>query len=409
MKYYYLFILFFAGIFYSCEKSNSEIAPIDNLSSIAYMEKIYAQPVVVDNHIISIQNQDGSVYLKSFSENGSILWSTNINEYIIDGESYETVPYLELSKNKNNEIFVNFYGENHYGSEMIKSVRFSFEGEYISDFTDTVHQDLPNVVPEPRQFQGLGILTLDNGNVAVVSSLTILSNQLTFIQVSEYNENGNFLHDTIYEIDRLLQPIEVFLASDNRFVFRTGLEYGITRFAVFNPESGDIDITPELPVLDLFSFYENSKGNFIITASAFDNDLDYFGIIISFSDKGEYLWHRVYTEQSPWLFTNITEVANGYIFSGFDDVSKSQLLKVFDWRTGFDGNRSIAVFMKTNFEGISNNNVGWINRFMLPASTAGAAVLKNENGNYTLFAGKYDKEIYSTIILKVNNNGEILN
>ncbi len=407
MKINYLIIIFGALLFYSCEKSNPEIAGTDELSSISYQEKIYVQPIVVDNQIVSVQNKGNSNFLTAFSNTGSKEWSIEVNDYIIQGTNYDNVPYLFLSKNKNNEIFLNFFNEKSNGTEIIKTVRFSQTGEFISHFTDSIHQNIPGFVSAARRFTGLGVLPLDNGNVAVVSSLTALTNQQTYIQMSEYNSAGEHINDTTYTIDQIFNPYKVFLASNNRLVFRTGDGFGITRFVVFNPETGEIFTSPEFPVFDLLSFYENSKGDFIFTASAFVDDLTYYGIIISISSNAKYLWHQVYTENTAWLLTSVNELSDGYIFTGFDITG--QLLNELDWRSSLDNEKVFGIVMKTDFNGKINQNTGWSYRIMSPASTAGAAVLQNETGGYTVFGGKFDRDIHSTMILKLNEMGEIAN
>ena len=407
MKIRYLIIVFWTLLFYSCEKSNPEIAGAGELSSISYQEKIYAQPIVVDNQIVSVQNKDNVNFLTAFNNTGSIEWNIDIDDYIIQGTNYDNIPYLFLSKNKNNDVFLNFLNDNNNGSEIIKTVRFNKNGEYISQFTDSIHQNLPNFVSAARRFTGLGVLPLDNGNVSVVSSLTVLTNQHTYIQMSEYNSEGSHLNDTIYTLDELINPYQVFLASNNRLIFQTGDGFGITRFVIFNPGTGEIFTSPEFPVFDLLSFYENSKGNFIFTASAFVDNLSYYGIIISISSNAEYLWHQVYTEQTAWLLTSVSELSDGYIFTGFDITG--QLLNEFDWRNSLDNEKVFGIVMKTDFNGKINQNTGWSYRIMSPASTAGAVVLQNETGGYTVFGGKYDRDIHSTMILKLNEMGEIAN
>jgi hypothetical protein len=407
MKYSYLIIFLFISLSYSCEKSNPEIAASDELSSISYQEKIYTQPIIVGNQIISIQNKENTNFLTAFNSDGSIEWSTDVDDYILSGTDFNNVLYLFLSKNKNNEIFLNFYSENNNGTEIIKTVRFNNSGEFISQFTDSIHQNIPNFVSAARRFSGQGILPLDNGNVAVVSSLPVIANQQTLIQMSEYNADGEHINDTTYTIDELVNPLQVFLASNGRLVFQTGSEFGVTRFVIFNPENGETFTSPEFPIFDLLSFYENSKGDFIITASAFVDNLDYYGIIISISSNAEYLWHQVYTEQTAWLLTSITETSNGYIFTGFDITG--QLLNELDWRSSLDDEKVFGIIIKTDFNGKINQNTGWSYRIMSPASTACAAVLQNETGGYTVLGGKYDREIHSTMVLKINEMGEIIN
>lgn len=406
MKTIHLIILFFSIFLYSCEKNNPEIAASEELGSISYQEKIYAQPIVVGNQIISVQNKENSYLLTAFSNTGAIQWSTNIDDYIIAGSNYDDVPYIQLLKNKNNQIFLVFFSENNNGNEIIKTVRLSNSGEFISQFTDSIHQNIPNIVPTARSFNRLGILAFDNGNLGVLSSLSVLSNQQTFIQISEYNSSGEHINDTTYTINQLINPSRVFLASNNRLVFQTGDVFGISRFVIFNPENEEIFISPEFPIFDLLSFYENSKGDFIITASAFVDNLDYYGIIISISSKADYNWHQTYADKTAWLLTSVTEVSDGYVFTGFDITR--QLLNELDWRSSFNNEKVFEIVIKTNLNGKITQNANWSYKIMSPASSAGAAVLQDANGNYTVLGGKYDRDIHSTTILKLNEKGEII-
>ena len=398
------FIITFIAILSACEKSEPEIATYDDLSSIAYLEKIYTQPINVNNQIVSAQKRKGDFYLTAFDSKGSVIWDININNYCIEGYTYDNIPLFELKKNKQNEIFLNFYAENQQNSEIIKVVRFSSKGEFISEFQDSIHQKNPTT-PQEHKFAGLSILPLENGNVATISTQTLYANKETLIQTTEYNVQGEIAKDTIYRIPEAFNPFDVFAASNNRFVFAG--ESGFTvQFIIFNPAENTFYKSPELPVFDIFSFYENSNGDFIFTASAFVGNLQYIGMIISISQEGEYLWHSVYGNKTAWLLTSITELADGYIFTGFD--LTGQLLTQFDWRTSLDDKKAVGIMMKTNLRGVTDEQTGWTIRLTTPAVTAGANVLEDTDDNFTLFAAKYDRDIHSTMILKIDKQGNIV-
>jgi len=401
MKYKYLSILFFAILSFSCEKSEPEIAPYDELSAISYQEKIYTQPIVVDGKIISVQKKDAETFLTAFNKEGSMEWSVDIDNYIFDKNNYENIAYFELTKNIDNQIFLNLYDliGNH---EIVKSVRFNCSGDFINEITDSIHQNtLSN-----EDFYGLGILPIDNGNVMIISSSADMNSNQTSIQISEYSSDGKFLKDTVYRIQQAFHPYSVYLASKNRLIFTIASGFTV-RFVIFSLDDESIYESEEFPTYDIFSFYENSNGDFIFTVSTFDDELKYYGMVIAISEKGEYLWHQVYyTKTSTTLLTSVMEIQDGYIFTGFD--LTGQLLTQLDWRTTFDKEKTEAIIMKTDPKGVINENTGWITHITLPANSAGAAVLLNNNENYTFFAGKYDNQIYSSFILKIDKQGKIV-
>jgi len=99
MKYSIYTILILSLFYFSCQKNDPEIAGADELSAITYSEKIYAQPINVNNQIVSIANDGTSTFLSSYDQNGSSVWSLNIDDYIIPDQTFDKISHLELQKN----------------------------------------------------------------------------------------------------------------------------------------------------------------------------------------------------------------------------------------------------------------------------------------------------------------------
>ena len=85
--------------YFSCQKNDPEIAGDDELSAITYSEKIFTQPIEVDNQMVSIVNNEISTFLTSYNAQGTKNWDINIDGYIIDLQTYDEVTYLDLQKN----------------------------------------------------------------------------------------------------------------------------------------------------------------------------------------------------------------------------------------------------------------------------------------------------------------------
>ena len=237
---------------------------------------------------------------------------------------------------------------------------------------------------------------MDDGKIAVASSLVVDTAQLSHIQLSFYSENGEFLEDSLITFNAITNPYWITLASNNRIVIKMNSGFGLARFFIYNLETKELYTSPELPVYRTYSFTETSNESFLITASAFDDNLNYMGIVINISDKAQYLWHKLYSQKSAWLFNSVNESSNSYIFSGFK-IDK-QLLNEFDWRSSFDDNKVDAVILKTDLHG----NEIWKQLLMNQVSTTAAISMQTANDSIITFTGKYDRDIYNCSFYKLS-------
>ncbi len=411
MKYSVYTILILSFFYFSCQKNDPEIAGVDELSAISYSEKIYTQPVNINNQIISVINDGTSTFLNAYDQNGLKVWSSNIDGYIIPDLSFDDLSFLELQKNSQGEVLLNMYHVDR-DEETLKSVKFTNYGIYHSEFTDYIHQTDTIIhqtdtidLQGDSEFTANGIVALSDGTTAVISYWKPNLPDTTFIQMSLYSTSGYHIAERYFILNETVDIGYVYISSSNSLILESYNEADDTKFYIINTQSNAIFVSPVLPIFDLYSFYENSNGHFIFTASTFNASLDYLGLVISISSQGNYLWHKTYFNSSAWMFMSTTETTDGYLFTGFD--TKNILVENFDWRTTFNTENVKAVVLKTDFQGNFENNIGWSSTLQTGESTVGAAVLNNEN--LTFFGGKYDRSIHNTIILKLNQDGTVIN
>ncbi len=315
-------VLFFSYLLFGCEKSNPEIAGTDELNVLSYSEKIFAQPVQADDQIITLTNTGGYTFLKAFNENGDTVWTNNVSRHIITGEEFSTIDYLKTILSQNDDIMLNMLNdEEHY-----KSVRFSSSGNLISEIDDFTHQtDTLFIGNDTIDIQGnskfvaIGFVTLSGGTTAVISSWSTGAVDTTFVQLSRYDQNGYFIGNRYYVLSETVDINNVYISSSNSLILETNSSLtGETKLYIVNTLSNIVYVSPVLPIFDLLSFYENSNGHFILTASTFNSSTDYLGRVITLDNQGNYLWQKTFQNNSAWLFMSVTELPDGYIFTGFD-------------------------------------------------------------------------------------------
>jgi len=403
-----IYITLLLSIFiFACQKNEPEIAGADELSSISYSEKIYTQPVEIDNQIVSVVNDGSSTFLTSYGQDGNKIWCNSIDAHIIPGNSFEDIEYFETKANSNDEIVLNMIDaeQNH------KTVTYSSSGDYIYEFSDVIYQtDSIFIGTDTIDLNGMSrfiiksISPLSNGDNAVISSWTPdYANRLTdttIIQLSLYTGNGQFIEDQYIIIDESIDIQKVFVASNDDLIFVAEGFNGNPFIFITDIQGNFIGINTELNVFEIYSFFENSNGEYVFSAGTFNNNADYIGLLFSINRQGEGLWSKTYVNNSAWIFTSMAEMNDGYLFTGFNI---NKVLLGIDWRTTFDTENVKAVTLKTDFQGEELTR----NILQTQESTVGASVLINEN--ITFFAGKYDRSINNAIILKLNEELKIIN
>lgn len=403
-------LLFLNLLFFACQKNEPEIAGIDELSAISYSEKIFTQPIQIDNQIIAVVNDGSSTFLTSYGTDGNKIWNNSIDEYIIPGNNFQEIEYMEIKLSPSGEIVLNMLdsAQNH------KTVKFSSSGDYINEFSDVIHQTDTIFIGTDTidlngfsRFSAKGLFSLTNNNNIVVSSYAprFFESDLidsTFIQLSFYNNNGQFLEDRYIIIDAPLYIKKVFISSDDDLIFVAENLNGDIFIFITDLQGNLIGVNNDFQILNLYSFFENSNGEFIFTASTFNN-FDYGGLIFSINRQGQGLWDETYTNNTAWIFMSVVELNDGYIFTGFN--IKKILIDV-DWRYTFDIEKNVeAVVLKTDFLG----EMTWHSVLQSIGSTIGATTLIDEN--LIFFGGKYDgpaqnNTIQNIIILKLDKEGE---
>lgn len=400
------------GLFlFSCQKIEPEIASPDELSSLNYSEKIYAQPIIVNNQVISLGNDRSSTFLTAYNADGENVWRSSVDDYIIPGQNFDNISYVELKSNTDGNLLLNMIQYDDF-SETIKSVRFSNQGDYMSDFTDTIHQTdtifIQNdtiALPIESMFIGSGVVALSDGSIAVVSYWSPTVIDTTFVQMSIYNESGTHTGEQYYILPETVDVYSIFISKSNLLILESVNSQDNTKFYIINRGNHNVSVSDPLPIFGLNTFFENSKGEFIFTSGTFSANLDYYGLVVCINNQGEYLWHETYADNSAWIFMSTTETTDGYLFTGFN--YNARLLGDIDWRITFNDKNVKAVVVKTDFRGKYKNDIGWSSILPIMESSVGAVVLNNEV--ISLFAGKYDRTIYSTIMLKLDDKGKILN
>jgi hypothetical protein len=152
---------------------------------------------------------------------------------------------------------------------------------------------------------------------------------------------------------------------------------------------------------DVYFFYENSNGNYVISASYIDNSIILRGVLFGLTKDGTGTWLKVFDRTPTWVLLSVQEMSDGYLFSGFN--SGSLLLTGVDWRTSFLQEEHNAVLLKTGLSGVEQ----WSKIINSPFFTAGALTVGSSP--FTIFGGKYDRSVKNIFLLKLNNTGEIYN
>lgn len=396
----------------SCEKIDTEIATVDELSAISYSENIMCQPIKYKNYIVALTNKNGSSYLSSYDIQGNIQWKKPVDEYSIPGVGFDLIRNLTLEKTPTEETVLEMYfsyreATNAAESLVIKTVGFDSTGQYLWQMIDTIHQPKninigPVVTPVNPFFRYVDMVHLSDGNHLVISAMPDRNNDSTYIQVSAYDISGLFAKNVYMKIPGVRTVKEAFLTSENNLLLFSEIENISQLYTLMDFGSNIIfEIKSPAFIFDHFLIYESSKGNFIISASTIDNTGSYIGNVFSFDKTGIPLWTKTYSNSPTMIMMSVQEKEDAYIFSGF--TSGTTILIAFDWRDTFTQNEYHSVIQKIDLSG----KVLWINTISGITNTAGAISIGDENISFYL--GKYDNSIKSIYLVKLDSSGNIIN
>ena len=405
---YLVYITFTLSILISsCQKVEPEIVKNDELSSLNYSGKIFSQAVRFDDQVVMIINNENKNELTSYDATGDIVWITDIEDYIIPGNTYEDITYLETKLSPTGDIVLNMMDD----TQRFKSVQFSSTGSYLNQFSDVINQtdtlfignDTIDLNGE-SYFGANGVFSLSNGsNIAVSSWTPDYVDRLvdtTIVQISLYSNTGQFVHDRYIILNEELIIYDVFASSTDELIFVTEDYNEDVYIYIYNLQGNSVRVSQRLPIFGVYSFFENNAGEFIFSAGTFNNNGNYVGMLFSLNKQAKTLWSVSYSNNSAWIFTSMQQMDDGYLFTGFNI---HKVLLNLDWRDSFNADNVKAIILKTNLKGVEQNSSLLQT---MSESTVGAATLGN--GNITFFGGKYDRSIHSTIILKLDKDLKII-
>ena len=403
-------------VFISCERIEPEIADNSEIPVKNYHEQIYAQPIIVDEQIISVIKNGTSVYLKSYDKNGSLNWQQNIDKHIFAGQTFDDVENtrLYIKLNQNNEIVLNIDN-----FDNVKLIRFDKQGNYLNQFEQTVHQpdtiffensfSIRDTITDTHDsipyFNINETFTLSDGKILIISHEKSELMDSTIFQFSFYNANGDII-DHNYSFFRKKFPdqyyIRNFLDSKDNLLFV--IEWlnenpGIFKVNINTKEEDYLEIP--LPFSNLFTFFEDTENNYIFTGEIYnENTSSYSSLIFKINPTGDILWSKMYQTQLAPIFLSVNETSDGYIFTGFntpknydDDV---------DWRDtqGFIKERNAqAIVLKTNKAGVK---IWEYTTSFQQESTFGAATLFTDK--YTFFGQRVNNGIINTVFIDMDSN-----
>ena len=396
----------------SCKKEDPVIAEPSEMSVKTTSGSFICQPVADNDGIVAIVKSGTEHSLVRFDSHAQPVWQHAIDSFMFPSYTFENIDYVGLLKDKDNSYLVNFFAippsPTNIPLQYIKAVKFSNSGEYLWQLADSIHQpkniqiggDIINLGPTGN-FLVSGFVSLSNSTYAVISTSKSNIRDSTFIQISFYDSDGLSTGDgysvipgrwdfnNVYSTSKDQLFIPASLAGGGSFYFLIDLQ-GNVIFALF----------AEGLLLDTYFMNENSTGEFMVSSSYLDADAILRGAILTINQNGEYSKPaKVFSMSPSWVMLSMQEVADGYIFSGFN--TSNLLITGIDWRTSFLQEEHHAVILKTNFE-LQDT---WSRLIFGTYFTSGALTIGNEPISF--FGGKYERENLSIFMLKYNQQGEI--
>jgi len=148
-------------------------------------------------------------------------------------------------------------------------------------------------------------------------------------------------------------------------------------------------------------FYESSRGEYIISASAFINSDVAKGIIVSFNQNGDENWRLIPTlAPNSGFVHSVNEQSNRYIFSGLSSNSA-----LFDWRNDATNSNYSAMILLASLSGEPQGNPVLISSPSFQSSGAGTI----GSGTFTFFMRKKEGPTKSITLIKFDEQGQIKN
>jgi hypothetical protein len=412
MKKYAIIALLCLPVISSCEKETPTVAGPSEQALITLSENFICQPVAFDNSMLAVINKDNSSYLCSYDGNGTRTILNQIDVYSMDTTSMLEVKSVNLKKDAQNNLLLYMSSSSSIQpqqaiSQNFKIVKFTQNGEYLSEVIDSIHQPNIGIPQDPlgiggnTSFSGNGMICFSGGNYAVISSLSVNSIDSTYIQVSTYNSNLGFISDTCFRIIGVRSFSDVYLDSQDRLFLISSIQGVNTTDFLLTDLNGNIifDNTVSSKISDSYFFEETSSGQFLL--SGITNDLQSNGLLYCLNKTGEISWTLSFNPASAWIILSVCEITDGYIFNGF--TTDAMFQNGIDWRSSFKDSDTKALILKTDFDGQEQ----WHQMIGGNFSTAGAISIGNNPISF--FGGKFESSGSRIFLIKLKDTGEIDN
>ena len=261
--------------------------------------------------------------------------------------------------------------------------------------TDTI-----DMITKP--FEAADFLNFSDGGYGVISYVDSASIDSTFIQLTQYNNSGQLRGNRYYKIATQFSIANAYLTSNNTIFLLTGTPLGDREIMMIDLQGNVIfKKPPPFNVLVAYLFYENSSGEYIISASAFINSDVAKGLVVALDQDGNQIWNIQSTLQPNSGFVHsVNERSDGYIFSGISSNSA-----IFDWRNDAINSDYSAMILRADLKGIPQGdpivfNSPWY-------QTAGAGTIGDDG--FTFFMRKKEGPTKNISLIKFDDEGQIKN
>ena len=177
-------------------------------------------------------------------------------------------------------------------------------------------------------------------------------------------------------------------------------EIDLKSFLIYNSDGIEVNSISDFPIFhfNLFSFFENSEGNFIFTGETLNQSTSVItGLIFCLNKTGDVLWQKTYQPNIASVFLSVNEMSNGYIFTGYNTTTLYD--DFIDWRKGFINERDAkAIVLKTDLNG---ERIWEFSPPIQQEAVFGAVSLYSDD-KITFFGQRVNNSIINTMIMDID-------
>lgn len=396
-----------------CQKQEPLVVDKMELPVMSFSESFIAQPVAVDDKIVCVTSRGNATYLCKYSAKGAKDWETNIDSFSFDFQSFINSGRIELKIDNDNGIilFMNsmLEGQNNtIVDQYIKIVKFTQEGEFQLQLTDTVHQpkgilvgtELITMFPK-EPFLLKGLMKLMNNQFIVLSTVSFSSTDKTLVQVSKYGPEGVFISDIYFFLPRSRNILNVYNTTSNNLFFTSTISQTESSYVMTNLDGIPFfDIRTQYMLNDSYMFFEKDTANFVLSASSSIGESTMKSFVLHFNSQGVGLDTPVSLNTGKeFVALSVKKWGQGLLYTGFTTLS--QISGKIDWRKEFTSNEYNTCIVYTDIL----NMLIWEKEFNGGISSSGALVVSEDP--ICLYGAKFGKSKKEMFLLKLNSKGNI--